>query len=237
MVQTRRNEQAVGHAVDARTRSTEALDGGTEVEERVVNEGPYEVEDGGNHDGEKRSEDGDEAAAREEGQEVRQLSAMEAVIDHRRHDACKDAEKNVAVTDCIPTFSRPFDGFVARKSLGIFDAAIAGHRVGAQELHEGGIRQETGQCGGTIGVFGQAKGDGYGEDPAQVIQHGTTGADEQLRDHVILAGNAGYPVANAAEDRRDRQYCHGAHQRLSEPLQRPHNIEFHERSPFKGVKR
>ena len=178
VVQARRDEQAVGHTVDARTRGAKALDGGTKVEERVVDEGPYKVEDGGDHDGKKRGEDGNEAAAGEEGQEVRQFGAVKTVIDHRGHDAGEDAEKDVAVTDGIPALGGPFHGVIASKRFGIFDAAVTSDGIGAQQLHEGGIGEEAGQSGGTVGVLGQAKGDSDGEDPAQVIQHGTAGADE-----------------------------------------------------------
>ena len=143
VVQASRDEQAVGHAVDAGTRRAQALDGGTEVEQRVVDERPHKVEDPGDNHGEDRGKDRHQSAAREEGEEVRQLSAVETVIYPGRHDAGEDAEEDVAAAHSIPAFRGPFQRLIAGQRGGVFDAAVAGHGLRAEQFHKRGEGQET----------------------------------------------------------------------------------------------
>src|SRR5699024_4287331 len=89
------DQQTVQEGVQANTDHVQALDEVTNGNQSTEDHRPYEQQDSGQDDCHHTGNNGHGTLAGEEGQELRQLGALELVVAQSAHNAGQDADEGV----------------------------------------------------------------------------------------------------------------------------------------------
>ena len=171
------DQQAVEEGVQARADGAHAGDAVAQGNQSAEHQRPDEQQDDRSHDGNHRSGHGHEALAAEEGQEVRQLHALEAVVGPCADQAAQDADEGV--------------GDLAESQIlgGALDDI--GHdgadHTGAQQLLDHQPGSQAGQSRGAVRLVGHAYRNADDEQDLHIVDQGAAGLDQQEADDLCQA--------------------------------------------------
>ena len=207
MVQAGRDQQAVGHAVDAAADdgSCSATASPTHVSPEL-NTGYSERHEDTDDETGDGGEDGNEPAPVEESEVVGQLGAVEPLPQNRGQQTHHDAGEHTVVDQRL---------VAVRVGLAFEDD----RRHGLEHAVDDHVSDHGGQGGGTVGLLGPSDGDTHREDERQPGEHCLAGCGDDGRGGVHRLEPAEQVVlAEPQQDAGRGKYRDRQHQAAAEAL-------------------